>query len=73
MEKVGRGKEWGDLPLGTGAPEERRETEGQSGGGAAKPACLPLLRSSRKEWEWMELVSERDLLGLYTEPYLQLQ
>lgn len=40
MEKVGRGKEWGDLPLGTGAPEERRETEGQSGGGGSK-ACLP--------------------------------
>lgn len=39
MEKVGRGKEWGDLPLGTGAPEERRETEGQSGGGSK--ACLP--------------------------------
>lgn len=40
MEKVGRGKEWGDLPLGTGAPEERRETEGQSGGEGHK-ACLP--------------------------------
>lgn len=66
-------KKWGgEGSGGTGAPEERRETERQRGG-AAKPACLPLLRSSRKEWEWMELVSERGLLGLYTEPYLQLQ
>lgn len=62
--KSGEGK-------GVGNRSTRREERDRKtkGGGAAKPACLPLLRSSRKEWEWMDLVSERGLLGLYTEPY----
>lgn len=62
-------KKWGGEGSGEQEHQKRGERQKDKRGGAAKPACLPLLRSSRKEWEWMDLVSERGLLGLYTEPY----
>lgn len=55
MEKGGRGRECGgDWPLGTGMPEERRETTK-----ACLPACLPASSEEQqeRESEWMEFVS----------------
>lgn len=69
MEKGGRGREWGDWPLGTGAPEKRRETERRGGGSKSLPACL-FWGAAGKRVGMDGACPFKGSLGLYIEPYL---